>query len=644
MPFVLDHEQLMQQAPNKRSLTDQPQPELSSDVHRGQSGSQSQIQAPELTPDIQHVLNGWAGQSEPTHANTVARNKQATGAEPSPFSVSHFAQQGMQASRVSLPYQRQLESSFGQPLGNIPVFQGAPANAAANALNANAYAYQGAIVLGDSGGDMRTVGEETAHVLQGRQGGLSSGRALTEAGGSVEKEAGAAADAVVAGRSVGSLNAGLGNSQVARNTDSDQIKSTSAAFDIKGGSDKNALSTVNNKLDSFASGPGAQLDGDVSAGRVDGGVQASLNVAGKATLVEINKTFEFEVPFNVLGEQIDARITFLVRGMAGIEASAALEGKAGSSFFKNVGGGMPKFDKAGFEAATKTKVDSSSGKGTVDQPVEATASLNAEAFAGAKITLGAGATLRWDKKDKAHYKPKLKDAADLAIDMVTGSVPGASWVLKKMGATEAVEWILDHVFGWGGPGKIPVIGAEADLEGTAGAGAKFIGELSLAGGCIKVACDASATWGLGCGGRVDLTVDLLEGGKFALIMLSEFRNAADAFIKKKVSEIGSSPVQAFKSGWSSIRGFLDITADDKVREAVAAGADRLADAQSRGGMIRALVSGWTGSDDQSAIVKILQNASADGTIADVVAAAGGKGYVLSDLSGDAHAEASTLVG
>ncbi|MCA9522870.1 MAG: DUF4157 domain-containing protein [Myxococcales bacterium] len=127
-----------------------------------------------------------------------------------------LAQEGVQGgSSSSLPYRSQLERSFGRDLSHIPVRTGESATSAARSIGANAYAYQGSIVLGDKS-DFRTVAEETAHVLQmERRGGGREGVAAPTS--AVEVEAQSAADRASSGQPVGALSEGLGHDSVARN-------------------------------------------------------------------------------------------------------------------------------------------------------------------------------------------------------------------------------------------------------------------------------------------------------------------------------------------------------------------------------------------------------------------------------------------
>ncbi|MCA9523935.1 MAG: DUF4157 domain-containing protein [Myxococcales bacterium] len=183
---------------------------------------------PRMDNAISHVLNDWVsdaaagpasaagGSGSGRGAETVARDHAGKGHEPSSDSISHYAHAGMQGTRVSLPYRTQLERSFGASLDDIPVYEGDRATEAARAMNANAYAYRGSIVLGDRS-DLRTVAEETAHVLQARSGRMDGAGAITDPHGAIESEASSIADSVSAGRSVGAPSMGLGAETVARN-------------------------------------------------------------------------------------------------------------------------------------------------------------------------------------------------------------------------------------------------------------------------------------------------------------------------------------------------------------------------------------------------------------------------------------------
>lgn len=164
-----------------------------------------------ITPEIATVLNAWANDGP---GETVARHK-SSGSEPAPGSISEFAQQGMQGTPGSLPYQSQLEAAFGQPLSDIKVYQGERANQAASALNAEAYAHRGAIVLG-GGADLKTVAEETTHVLQQRSGKLGGSGGLTDPAGPAEIEASRVADTVASGGVAPTIGSSLESGAVAR--------------------------------------------------------------------------------------------------------------------------------------------------------------------------------------------------------------------------------------------------------------------------------------------------------------------------------------------------------------------------------------------------------------------------------------------
>ena len=128
-------------------------------------------------------------------------------------SPDETARSGMSGLSEKLPHLDQLERGFGRSLGHIPVYRGESAQNAAENLGAHAYAHNGGVVLGDRQ-DLRTVAEETSHVLQMERGAGPGG--LTDPASPVEAEAGRAADTIAGGGRVGALTHGLGNSSISR--------------------------------------------------------------------------------------------------------------------------------------------------------------------------------------------------------------------------------------------------------------------------------------------------------------------------------------------------------------------------------------------------------------------------------------------
>lgn len=141
----------------------------------------------------------------------------ATGSDSASLDPSTVARSGKEGSVGQLPYLSQLEQSFGRSLGHINCHSGEKAQSAAGALRAHAYAHEGSVVVGDRS-DLRTIAEETAHVLQmeGTRGSGGPAGGITDPGSAVEMEAGRAADTVASGGTVGHLSEGLGAQAVAR--------------------------------------------------------------------------------------------------------------------------------------------------------------------------------------------------------------------------------------------------------------------------------------------------------------------------------------------------------------------------------------------------------------------------------------------
>lgn len=199
----------------------------------------------ELTPAVAGVLNSWvddarldadegtgAGETRPiTSAGSIpssastavmrSHSLQSLGAPKKgplsdPGEIQRVAQSGFDGMAGPLPYRNQLESSYGVSLDHVKAYTGPQAKQAADQLSANAYAYNGAVVLGEKS-DLKTVAEETAHVLQ-QSSGLPAAMTpgLTDPAGAAEMDAQSAADSVAQGERA-SISSGLSATTVARN-------------------------------------------------------------------------------------------------------------------------------------------------------------------------------------------------------------------------------------------------------------------------------------------------------------------------------------------------------------------------------------------------------------------------------------------
>jgi hypothetical protein len=116
-----------------------------------------------------------------------------------PDSVTEAAAQGTQGASAPLPYLAEIQRAFGRhDVSNVRAQVGGHAATAAAALGARAYAHGNTVAFAQAP-DLHTAAHEAAHIVQQRAGiapaGLDGG-----ASDSLERQADAVADAVVAGR------------------------------------------------------------------------------------------------------------------------------------------------------------------------------------------------------------------------------------------------------------------------------------------------------------------------------------------------------------------------------------------------------------------------------------------------------------
>ncbi len=121
-----------------------------------------------------------------------------------PAAVQRVAQAGVQDGGGVLPHASAIQSAFGHhDIGQVESHVGGTAGAASRAMGAEAYA-TGNQVAFESAPDLHTAAHEAAHVVQQRAGNSPSG-GVSAPGDSLERNADAAADAVVSGRSAEGL-------------------------------------------------------------------------------------------------------------------------------------------------------------------------------------------------------------------------------------------------------------------------------------------------------------------------------------------------------------------------------------------------------------------------------------------------------
>jgi len=344
------------------------------------------------------------------------------------------------------------------------------------------------------------------------------------------------------------------------------------------------------------------------------GIRGKAEAEGSAKLIDYEREFPFTFENSILGEDMEMFTAIIVKGMVGAEAAASIEGRVQRAGAAKDGSGV---NNSAFKAGIKSE---------------------ASAFAGAKVSLGGKAAYRWKKKQQAAYKAKIAQSADMIMDSILLINPPLGWLLKKMGAAKAVDYLCRVLFGMGKEGKVDLGTGEAEVEGSAGIGAEGGAGVGFQNGKFSFYANAKATWGLGFGTKVKVGLDLVEGVLFGMIAGGELWNRAKNYLGDLIDP--AALMGSLGSLWSGLTGWF--SGDDKVREMVSAGAHTLAPIGKRGEMIKALMNGWTGDDDQEAILTILRFSAQKGDLASVYAAAGGRNTVLGELDGNRKTQARAL--
>jgi hypothetical protein len=123
--------------------------------------------------------------------------------------VHELAAQGISGAVIGLPFQDQIQRSFGAyDVSAVKAHTGGPATAACEGMGAKGFA-MGDHVAFHAAPDLHTAAHEAAHVVQQRTGVQLAG-GVGQAGDSYERNADEVADAVVAGRSAEALLGGGG--------------------------------------------------------------------------------------------------------------------------------------------------------------------------------------------------------------------------------------------------------------------------------------------------------------------------------------------------------------------------------------------------------------------------------------------------
>jgi hypothetical protein len=353
-------------------------------------------------------------------------------------------------------------------------------------------------------------------------------------------------------------------------------------------------------------GVGAQYKGAVSVG--ESGVTVEGSAGASATLVSFSEQVKWQFPFTVMGEAVNANVYVKAEGMAGAEAKAHV--------------------KANLQRAKPNglKVD--------ENAVQAGVS----AFAGAKVGVSAGAGLEWQKKSQKTYEPKMAQSGKAVVDLVSMASPPLGWCLRRLGADAAAAKVLGLLFEWGQEGNVPLLAASAGVEGSAGIGGTARAGISLRGGKLKTYAQAKATLGLGLGGTTEIVLDVVEGPKFALIVMGQLREVAEKYIKEATAK----GIQFASDTWDQISGWWG--SDDRAREAVANGAHKVMPPGHSRKLADDMLGWWCSEEDQAAIVRLLTDLKSMGKLGSMSGDEGFKSKALSKLSGQYHRQAAGLLG
>ena len=380
---------------------------------------------------------------------------------------------------------------------------------------------------------------------------------------------------------------------------------------------------VSGKSELLQAGVGAH--GGVSVGK--DGVRAGVEAKAEVNLLKLEyEGTVFEFAYDLMGEEVAGKVYVKVEGQVGADVKAALEANVGKGhgLVEPTPASVPKLHTEKLVEGTGFEVDE--GKGVAKpKKMGAGAQGSVEFFAGARFALGAGAAIEWKKKDASEYHQKVRAANHLLLDMI-GALAGPSgmalvYLLREMDADKSTEWLLEHLLEWGKPGTFPLFAIEQMVEGSAGIGGKLMAQIGFTGSRYVWNVTAKGTLGLGVGESTKVTLDLLEGGMFALLVLGQLEEPARQYLEKKVDQIALEAVELPHAIEEWYYG------DVKVREMVKHDVHRLAPPARRATMISTLMDGYCSADDEKAIAAILQFSSSNGDLSEVLSGGGGKSFI-----------------
>jgi hypothetical protein len=354
----------------------------------------------------------------------------------------------------------------------------------------------------------------------------------------------------------------------------------------------------------------ARADAKAKLGVGKDGINAEASVGAKAVLVEARENWSWEMPGHFMGEAVNSKLFFEVSGMIGAEAHAKLKA--------NLGAMKPK----------EPKLDMNQVSAGVD------------GFAGMKAKVGVGAAFEWQKQGADAYKQKTMASGKVIIDLLTAMNPPLGYILRHMDADVAAGKLMQNLMQWGKSGTVPLAAIEASIEGSAGIGGTAQASIGMKDGMFDFTTQANATFGVGLGGSVKVSLDCVEGPKFALITMGELRPIAIKFAEDKVKQgiaLGTGFVsgitESISSWWHS---------KDRAHEGVKARVFEVLPADKNAELIDNLFGWYCCEEDQNAIIEVLQGMQRHGQLGAMSAEL--KQKIMSRTDAAAHRKAASIMG
>ena len=376
-----------------------------------------------------------------------------------------------------------------------------------------------------------------------------------------------------------------------------------------------------------------KASGEAGAKISKSGLDLSAKAGLDAKLIDFNVTQSWESgKLDLFGEQISGRVYVTVAGMVGAEAKAKMEGN-----LKAMNGTVPDLKQITAGTGMEVKPDGAiTGKG--EQPkkeIEASGSGKAEVFAGAKLKVAAGVAGSWHQKAPEVYQQGMVNLVNNVITMIH---PGIAWLLRQVGVGVLVGK-LAGMLGWK-EGMVSLLGLEVGASGSLGLGAHIEAAVGFKGGKLQFKWSMGATWGMGLGTSLDVTLDAKEGVKFALALagrVPDLQGVATDWLVKNAKGL----VDSIGNIWQNIADWFG--ADVKIREMVAQRVHEVVPADKRAEMVSTLIGGFCSADDAAAVIQILKFTKKKGDMGALLGKVS-SGSITWALDGDANTEARALMG